>query len=349
MELMTAELTLDLPWIEATGQRIDNLVVRRGRGDTLAYDDGIALHVAVLDPSQFGSTEELLQRAAREAQPGRLVLVAGAIPVAWRTQLRDEHVSFVDVSGVAEISWPRLRVSARRFGKPVRRRRSSLSFQKGHAVVAQELLAAAMDGLQLTISYLAERAGVTRPTASKAVSQLAEHGLVAKERDGHRVWVSVVERAELAERLAERSSWPGDARLSGYLWGRTVFDVAARLSKSAQRQEIALAITGRVGAAYLGVIGTSSPSEVRSWVNVGDRELSDVAEQLGLEPSSEEAANVWLSSDPWGVGTHHRSDVMFDEWSASVAHPIRVWCDLRSEQRGSEFAAQLWGAITSAR
>ena len=346
---MAAELTLNLPWIEATGEQVEDLVVRRGRADTLAYDDGIVLDVAVLDPSQFDSTEELLEGAAREARPGRLVLVAGAIPVAWRSQLRDEQVSFVDVSGVAEISWPRLRVSARRFGKPVRRRRSPLSFQKGHAVVAQELLAAAMDGSQLTISDVAERAGVTRPTASKAVTQLAEHGLVVKEREGHRVWVRVAERAELAERLADRSAWPGDERLSGYLWGRTVFDVAARLSKSAASQEIALAITGRVGAAYLGVMGTSSPGEVRSWVVVGDRELSDIAEQLGLEPSSDEAANVWLSSDPWGVGTHGRSEVVFNEWSASVAHPVRVWCDLQSEQRGSEFAAQLWGAITSAR
>src|SRR5713101_4305944 len=100
MELMVTELTLDLPWIEATGEQVEDLVVRRGRADTVAYDDGIVLDVAVLDPSQFGSTEELLEGAAREARPGRLVLVAGAIPVAWRAQLRDERVSFVDRKSV---------------------------------------------------------------------------------------------------------------------------------------------------------------------------------------------------------------------------------------------------------
>jgi hypothetical protein len=42
------------------------LVVRRGRPDTLAYDDGIVLDVAVLDPSQCGSTEELLEGAGAE-------------------------------------------------------------------------------------------------------------------------------------------------------------------------------------------------------------------------------------------------------------------------------------------
>ncbi|MGH8575084.1 MAG: hypothetical protein ACREX8_21320, partial [Gammaproteobacteria bacterium] len=69
---------------------------------------------------------------------------------------------------------------------------------------------------------------------------------------------------------------------------------------------------------------------------------------LGLEPAPEGAANVMLSADPWRVGVHRRGDVIFDEWTASIAHPVRVWCDLHSEQRGTEFAAQLWGAVTHA-
>jgi DNA-binding transcriptional ArsR family regulator len=345
---MTAELTLALPWVEATPEHLEGLIVRRGRANTLAYSDGITMEVLVLDPGLYGSAEALVGAANERAGPGRVLLIAGAVPLSWRPRLRDVELSFVDVAGVAEINWPRLRVSARRFGKPIKRRRSPVSLQKGHALVVQELLIASVDGEQLTISDLAERAGVSLPTASRATSQLAEHGLVVKEREGHRVWVSIVHRVEVAKRLAERTRWPGAEMLSGFLWGRTVFDTADRISSFADRKQIALAVTGRVGAAYYGVLGTTSPNDVRCWVDVGRHELPDVAEQLGLDPAPDDAANVLLCADPWRVGIHRRSEVMFDEWSASIAHPVRVWCDLHSEQRGSEFAAQLWGTIAHA-
>ncbi|MDE0778262.1 MAG: hypothetical protein OSB43_18435, partial [Nocardioides sp.] len=131
----------------------------------------------------------------------------------------------------------------------------------------------------------------------------------------------------------------------GFYWGRSVFDVAARISEAAHRSEIDIAVTGRVGAAYLGVLGTSSPRAVWCWVHCGDRELADIAERLSLEPASEDSSNVRLSSDPWRLGVHRRTTEMLDDWSASTAHPVRVWCDLHSEPRGTEFAAQMWRMI----
>ncbi len=346
---MPAQLTLDLPWVQPAGeQEVEGLVVRRGRSDVLLYDDGIALDVRVLDPMRYRSPETLVEAAREEAGPGRVVLVAGAVPVSWRSQLRSAELSFIDVSGVVEINWPRLRVSAKRFGQPIRRRRSPISLQKGHARVVQELLIAAAAGAQPTIGELAEGADVSLSTASRTVSQLADHGLVARMRRGSHVMVTLAEPVEVAQRLAARTAWPGDEVLSGYLWGRTVFDVAARISKNARQADVALAVTGRVGAGFHGVLGTSSPTEMRFWVDLHERELSDVAGLLGLEPAPEGAANVVLSADPWRVGIHRRQEVTFDEWTASIAHPVRVWCDLHSEQRGTEFAAQLWGAVTHA-
>ena len=230
---MPAELTLDLPWVEAPDAQLEGLVVRRGRADTLAYDDGIVLDVHVIDPWGFESSAALVDAARSSTAPGRVVLVAGAVPLEWRAALRNANVSFVDVSGVAEIDWPRVHVSARRFGKPVKRRRGPLAFQKGHALVVQELLILTMDGSQPTVGELAEGAGVSVPTASKAVTQLAEHGLVAKRREGTWVSVEVVDRVAIATRLAERTSWPGDEMLTAFLWGRTIFDVAARISDGA--------------------------------------------------------------------------------------------------------------------
>jgi len=346
---MSAVLTLDLPWVEESSRAMEGLVVRRGRLPRVEYDDGIALEVRVVDPGAFGSADELVGEARSAAGPGRVVLVAGVVPLSWRAALREAGVSFVDVSGVAEIDWPRVRVSARRFGRPVQRQRASLPLQKGHAAVTQELLVQATCGSRPSIGEIAMSAGVSVPTASKAVSQLEAHGLVVKHRDGHRVSVEVVDPVGVAQRLADRTGWPGEETLRGYLWGRTVFDVASRLSAVASRADVAIAVTGRVGAAYLGVLGTASPKDVRAWVDAGDRGLENVAEMLGLEPASDDAGNVVVSNDKWGVGVKGRIDAPFDDLHAWVAHPLRIWCDLPDEQRGSDYAAQMWTVVINGR
>lgn len=341
---MSAELTLDLPWVQADEQSTD-LSIRRGRQDMLAYEDGIVLGVEVLDPSRFESVVHIVEAARSSQAPGRVVLVAGAVPIEWRSHLRGADVSFVDVSGVAEIRWPRLHVVAKKFGRPVKRKRNALSFQKGHSLVVQELLIATSDGVCPTIGELASGADISLSATSRAVTKLASHGLVTKHRDGRRVRVEVVDRVAVATQLAERTSWPGKESLAGYLWGRTVFDVAARTSDAAGSAGIDLAVTGRTGAAYYGVLGTSSPRNVRCWVTT-DRVLDDIAGELGLEPAAEDSANVVLSADPWRIGLHHRRVARFDDLTASVAHPLRVWCDLHDERRGVEYAAHLWGALT---
>lgn len=343
---MAAELTLDLPWAEASIGDLDGLAVRRGRVATLAYDDGIVLDVRVIDANQHPSAAALIDAAKSASGPGRVVLVAGAVPLEWRAQIREADVSFVDISGVAEIHWPRLRVSAKRFGKPIRRKRTALSFQKGHALVVQELLVLTAEGSEPTVGEVAESSGASLPTVSKAISQLAEHGLVTKRREGTRVAVEVIDRGAIAARLAERTSWPGQETLTAYLWGRTIFDVASRLSSASESAEVEIAITGRTGAAYYGVLGTSSPRQVRCWVDAEGAPLGDVAEKLGLEPAPAESANMLLSTDRWKLGVHRRRLLQLDESSVWIAHPLRVWCDLHDEERGSEFAAQLWGAVS---
>jgi DNA-binding transcriptional ArsR family regulator len=346
---MAAELRLDLPWVPQSPQQVGELSVRRGRRNVLGFDDGIALEVRLVDPAAYPSAEALVRYVGEQAGPGRVVLIAGAVPVSWRAQLREAELSFIDVSGVADIAWPRLRVVARHFAQPVSRQRSPVPLQKGHGAVAQELLIVTADGAQPTLAGLAEGAGVSLSTASRAVTQLAEHGLVTKERLGGQVTVAVADRVEIAERLAAQTAWPGARHVGGYLWGRNVWDVAARLSANAAGAGVALAVTGRAGAAFLGVLGTSSSAEVRCWVDAGERSLTAIADSLGLDPAPEEAVNVTLSPDPWRVGVHRSGSIRFDEWTATVAHPVRVWCDLHSEKRGAEFAAQLWGVVTHAR
>jgi predicted transcriptional regulator len=346
---MPIELSLNLPWMPREPKPVGALVIRHGRDDVLAYDDGITLQVRVLDPAARGSADVLLTDARAEAGPGRVVLIAGAVPVEWRAALRQAGLSFIDVSGVAEIAWPRIRVSTRHLTEPFERRTSAIPLQKGHALVVQELLAAPASGPPPTITELAVRARVSVSTASRIAAQLAEQGLVERDRNWRHLAVRLSDRAGLAKLLAERSAWPAAQVISGHAWGRNIWDATASMSRRAVDAGIDFAVTGRCGATFLGVLGTAPPPVIRCWADLGERSLADAAEQLGLELAPTESSNVLISADPWRVGLHHSAGARFDEWTATVAHPVRVWCDLHGEERGQEFAARLWGAIGGAR
>ncbi len=349
MQAMAAVLHLNLSWIPDEPDRVGDLVISRGRDDVLTYDDGINLQVHVIDPASYDTVDDLIASARTEAGPGRVALVAGSVPVEWRAALRHINLSFIDVDGVAEITWPRLRLATRQFARHVVRRRDVVPLQKGHALVAEELLIAAASGAQPSITELAQRAEVSVSTASRAVRQLAEQGMVERKQNWRQVAVRLVDITGLADLLADRTAWPGSEVVTAYAWGRNIWDVAAAISRNAAGAGIEMAITGRAGAAFLGVLGTSSPGEVRCWAALNGRTLPEIAGRLQLEPAPRESANVRMSADPWRIGVHRRADAHFDGWTATVAHPLRVWCDLHGEARGREFASQLWRAARSSR
>lgn len=340
------ELRLDLPWLKSA-QQIDGLTLRRDRANALRYDDGIELAVRIVDPADFDEPGDLIDYAGQQGGPGRVVLVAGVIPLLWRSQLRRSRVSFVDPSGVAEISWPRLNVSSGQFARRTERSRAPLPMQKSHAVAVQELVVAAVRGERLSVGDIAERAGVGLSSASRAISQLEAHGLVEKQRHGRAVLVDVADPVLIAELLAERTAWPHGTTLSGFAWGRNIWDVAAAVTERAREADISLSVTGLTALAYFGVLGTSSSKQVRCWVGEQESELDVVAARLGLEPAPVEESNVVLAADPWGVGMIGCAERTFEGRHAVIAQPLRVWCDLHSEQRGTEFAAQLWKEIES--
>lgn len=129
------------------------------------------------------------------------------------------------------------------------------------------------------------------------------------------------------------------------LYGQTPTDVAARLSARAAEVDIGIAVTGRIGAEDLGVWGTGGSRQLRCWVSSKRADVPGIAKDLKLEPAREEEANVVVSLDRWRIGTHRASRRDLDGRHAMIAHPFRVWCDLRDERRGTEFAAQLWNRI----
>jgi len=336
-------LQLDLPW--ASAQELGSLRVERGRRSVLSYEDGVTLAVRVLDPAQFESAAELAAAAKAREEPGNAVLVAGAVPLDWRSRLRDERISYVDVSGVASLSWPRLEITTGQFARDVQRRRAPLPMQKGHAVVVQALLVAHFRKEPLTNGALAELAGVSPATASKATAQLQAHGLLEKEPDGASVIIEVTRPEELADLLAARTAWPHGASVLGYRWGANAWDLARRLTEAADAAKLEFALTGRGALPFLGILSTASPNQLRCWVRATDDALPEIAGRLRLEPVAAEDANVAIAADRWGIGLNERRRRSYDGRKAWIAHPLRVWCDVHAEPRGSEFAAQLWPEI----
>lgn len=119
--------------------------------------------------------------------------------------------------------------------------------QKGHALVAEELVIAAVAGTPRTVTELARNVGVNKSVASRTVTQLTEWGLVERS-SGRQAVLHVADLPGLADLLAERTAWPGRQLVSGYSWGRTIWDTAATVPGNAADAGIEIAITGRGGS-----------------------------------------------------------------------------------------------------
>lgn len=343
---MKTTLTLDLPWLPEHQNDLPEVTVRRGPDHRLSYDDGVELAVEVIVADADDSVDGVLRHIEQRSGPGKVVLLAGPVPVAWRASLRKHEVSWLATDGRAELHWPRLRVSAHRLSAtdpPPERNRAPVPLQKRQGVVAQELCTLALaNRLPVTVSGLAKAAEVEVAVASSAVESLARHGYVRKERDGNSILVHVDDLSELARLLAARTGWKRAKVIWAYGYGRSLTDVAARVSRAAEDAGVAAAVSGRVGATFLGIVGTGEPSLLRLRVLTTAPEAPRALEQLGLEPVDREEANVAVALDRWGLGTTHARRQSFQKRSAVVAAPMRVWCDLDGEPRGTEFAAQLW-------
>jgi hypothetical protein len=346
---MEPEVMLDLPWVPESVE-FDGVVVRRGPVSAVTLDDGIQLGITVLDPSGYESVEELMGVSRAAERPGQVVLIAGSIPLNWRGELRASGASWYDPSGALELHWPRLEVdSLHVWVSRGRRRRRPLALQQGHAVAAQVLLAGALGGREaMSVSWVAESACISLPSASRSIKALKEFGLVQRVGATRHQGVAVVNPTDMARVLADRTGWSTAVVFWGYLWGANPLDVAERLDRAAAQHQGDLAITGRAGASFMGVLGTGDIRVVRARLRCKTSELATACRGIGIEPAHQEQANVAVAADPWGLGAVGANIAKFEGYVARIASPLRIWCDVGDEPRGSEFAAQTWGLVSSA-
>lgn len=343
---MGTTLKVDLPWLPDWPVDLDEVEIQRGPVNRLAFDDGIELAVVLLAADPEDSVRSVLRQIDDLGGPGKVVLVVGSVPVAWRAELRKHGVSWLATDGRMELCWPRLSVSAHRLSVSAptpARKRAPVALQKRQGVVAQVLCELALSGsLPVTVSELARASEVDVAVASSAADALARHGYVSKHRDGNAVLVDVDDVSSLARLLADRTGWEHAKVVWAYGFGRSPLDVAHRLTRAARESETNMAITGRVGATFLGVIGTGEPSTVRVRLEATPDEAAAALGRLGLEAVDRDEANVAIALDRWRLGTTHAQVHRFQKYTALIAPPMRVWCDLDGEPRGTEFAAHLW-------
>lgn len=344
--MITARLTVPLPWLHERPQQIEHLQVARGSQATLSYlDDGITLAVDVVNPAD--DVAGLLDRP-RPPAPGRVTLIAGDIPLPLRAELRRAQVSFIDVDGTAELFWPRLRISASRVtDEDLQRQTPPVTLRGAHARIVQALLGAWLDGHTITSgSELAARAQASEAAVSRTLRKLAEHGLVDLTLVGRAQRPEVVDPLALADILKSERGWPRTGTYHGYVYGR---DAGGRLDEIMERERDHpwggdIAVTGIVAAAQLGVLTTAAPPMLRLWLKCRPEGVPQALRHLGIEPVTVDEANVMVALDRNQVGTLERQPIGTPPiWTS---HPIRVWCDLHSEPRGEDVAAQLWHAIT---
>lgn len=358
LQLVPVELRLNVPWLPREARPVGDLLLGRGSDNTFTMD-GCGVPVHILDPASFLTVEPLIFAAQRADAPDRLVLVAGHVPAVWRGALREAGVSFACDDGEVEVTWP---------GRIAPSPGLALALPHWDALLAQELVIAAADGRSMACAELARVTGASVAEVLAAVGRLADHGLVqlagpsaaspapsggplavsepdfeAAAARAMTADVTVTDVAALEDVLARRTAWPGSGRVAGgYVWGRNMWDVAARISRDAVAAGIDVVVTGRAAAAFFGVVGPTSRSEVWCWASTQGRSLKVIAAELKLEPVPWDDANVMVAADPHGIGTGHRASVNSGEWMATVAHPLRIWCDLHHERRGLDLAGKLW-------
>ncbi len=98
----------------------------------------------------------------------------------------------------------------------------------------------------------------------------------------------------------------------------------------------------------MGVLGTGDIRVVRGRLRCRPNDLVTQCRELGIEPAPRDQANVAIAADTWGLGSRGARPISFEGYEARIASPLRVWCDVLDEPRGSEFAAQLWRQVSDA-
>lgn len=255
------------------------------------------------------------------------LLVVLYMTPASRAKCEKAGISWLDLSGNADISAPGLRVFIE--GKPNRFRRPgrvATAFAPKGARVARYLLE--HPGQYLSQSEIVDQTKTSRGHVSKVVSKLLAQGLITKADEGK---IRVPHPDRLLDAWVEEYDFDQHARVSCILASRVGQETTAKLAERLNALGLDYAATG-LSAAYL----LDPFANYRIATFFVDSPLTDeLLSQLDLR-EAERGGNIWLVS-PNDHGVFQGVET-YEE--IPCAHPVQVYLDLLGHPERAKEAAE---------
>ncbi len=305
-------------------RKLDGLeIVENSPQSALIMEDGIfPVRISLLEADQIGEKSQIGQENVNQ-----LFVVNAVLDDATAARLEDANASYIDVTG---------RRWMRNWARTKRAREAKVGGKR-------RLYAASVRLAQLIADHprkswtergLAWRGRTTQTTAHRLLGRLESEGLLLREGRGPSTLRRVRDPVAMRSWLA-REARPGRAAcLSCFV------EDPERPRKIAGR---ALALTGAVGAAEIGMPVMTRAVTPMMRVSARPEELEDVPEALGGF-RTEAGANLILIADPDRLAF---VDAMTGPGGRLLAPPSRIMLDLYLEARGEaavDVFLDIWGA-----
>lgn len=303
-------------------RKIDGVEIVENSPQSVLITEDVISPVRVL----LVEADEIDDRVRAEQSEEELLVINAVLDDAAAARLEDANASYIDVTGRRWLrSWARTaRATEAKVGGKRRLYPASVRLAQLLADHPEE---------PWTERGLAKRGQTTQTTAHRLLGRLEADGLLVREGRGPSTqrWVrnSIEVRAWLA-----RQARPGKvSRLGCFV------EDPERPRKAVGR---ALALTGAVGAAEIGMPVMTRAVTPTMRVSVRPEELEDVPEALGGF-RTERGANLILVADPDRLAF---VDAITRPDGRRLAPPSRIMLDLYLETRGEaavDVFLDLWG------
>ena len=243
-----------------------------------------------------------------------------------RKLCEDSGVSWVDLSGNADISSPNLRILIgghpnlyKSLGRP------SGPFAPKSARIARWLLINV--GKSMTQRELSFSTKVDEGHTSRIISRLEDEGLISRKNDGS---IAVSDPDLLLDSWREKYDFKKNRIIKGYIAARSSNEILEKISDLLLEEDIKHAATGLSGAWLY-----SKFANFRIVTFYIDRQLSkELTRSFGFR-DEERGANVWFVL-PKDEGVFHGSKKVEN---VNCAHPVQVYLDLFGHPERAKEAA----------
>lgn len=293
-------------------------------------------------PGLWPDLDRDARELARDVPRGDMgLVVAKSIPVAEREVIERAGLSWCDGRGAIHLTWPGGYVHIdRTTGRRASDKAQGVQGLGPASIRAIQVLLEA-DGIEWTVTQLAQAAAISVGQAHTVLRALEDNGLLTRAGKGPTQRSMITDRRAALDWLAmiDRGRRRPKAAAT-YLYARTPDEVLRRLAELADEAGLPYAVTG---AAASNLLDTPVLTRVPvAHVRVGVLEAVDALHRLGLEHLDAEdvgrGANLELWTDTGDLAVFGKREID----GIDVAPNVRIWLDLAREGGRGEDAAQIF-------